>query len=245
MPTLIPAASRTMAVFEAFAREKKELSNSDMARLLSLPDSSTSDLLYTLHSLGYLMRTSRSRRFYPTGRLFEAARQISENDPLSTVAREAVEQLAEKTNETAFFGVFEHHSAKVMASQSSRQPLRYIIEVGERVALHASAMGKALLGALPREEMLARIAELKLTQVTPDTITDPQRLVAEIDAGRERGWYEAHGEGAEGVGALATAAIVGEQSVGISLAGPFERFSRHRDTYLAALHEVKVSLLSH
>lgn len=244
MPTLIPAASRTMAVFEAFAREKRELSNSDMARLLMLPDSSTSDLLYTLHSMGYLMRTSRSRRFYPTGRLFETARQISENDPMAAVAQEAVDQLVEKTNESAFFGVLDRGSAKVVASQSSRHALRYIIEVGQHVSLHASALGKALLGTLPREEMLERLQGLKLTAVTPLTITDADRLIADIDAGRARGWYEAHGEGTEGVGGLATAVMVGDQPVGISLAGPQERFDRHRDTYLAALNEVRASLLA-
>ncbi|MGN5477112.1 helix-turn-helix domain-containing protein [Cupriavidus basilensis] len=62
---MIPAASRAMAVFEVFAREKRELSNSDMARLLSLPESSTSDLLHTLHSLGYLMRTTRHAALLP------------------------------------------------------------------------------------------------------------------------------------------------------------------------------------
>src|SRR6218665_775807 len=49
--------------------EKRELSNADLARLLDLPESSCSDLLPTLHELGYLLRTGRSRSFYPTARL--------------------------------------------------------------------------------------------------------------------------------------------------------------------------------
>ena len=49
MPTLVPAAARTMTLLEVFAREKRELSNSDLARLMDLPESSCSDLLHTLH----------------------------------------------------------------------------------------------------------------------------------------------------------------------------------------------------
>ncbi|HBD37671.1 MAG TPA: IclR family transcriptional regulator, partial [Cupriavidus sp.] len=157
MPTLIPAAGRAMAVFEVFARERRELSNSDMARLLALPESSTSDLLHTLQSLGYLMRTPRSRRFYPTGRLFEVGRQIAENDPLSAVAQEAVEQVGEITNESVFFGVLDTSAVKVVAAQPSRLPLRYIIEVGSRAALHASALGKGLLSLLPPDAARAAL----------------------------------------------------------------------------------------
>ena len=107
MPTQIPAASRAMAVFEVFARERRDLSNSEMAKLLAVADSSCSDLLHTLHKLGYLIRTTRTRRFYPSGRLLETARQIAENDPLTRFAQEAVTQLADMTNESAFFGVLE------------------------------------------------------------------------------------------------------------------------------------------
>ena len=61
MPTLVPAAARTMTLLEVFARERRELSNSDLSRLMDLPESSCSDLLHTLHELGYLLRTSRTR----------------------------------------------------------------------------------------------------------------------------------------------------------------------------------------
>ncbi|WP_042878532.1 IclR family transcriptional regulator [Cupriavidus necator] len=244
MPTLIPAASRTMAVFEVFAREKRELSNSDMARLLSVAESSSSDLLHTLHSLGYLMRTSRTRRFYPTGRLFETARQIRENDPLTTLAQEAVEQLTEKTNESAFFGVLEPTAVKVAAAQPSRLPLRYILDVGERVALHASGLGKAMLGLLPPEAARARLESIERRAVTPHTVVEIEPLMAQLAQGRELGWYEARDEGTEGVTALAVAGWLGDQPVGISLAGPAERIAKNRENYLAALREVRNSLLA-
>ena len=61
MPSQIPAVSRALSVFEMFAREQRELTNSEIARLLSVAESSCSDLLHTLHTLGYLTRTPRSR----------------------------------------------------------------------------------------------------------------------------------------------------------------------------------------
>ncbi|AQV98658.1 IclR family transcriptional regulator [Cupriavidus necator] len=243
MPIKIPAVSRAMAVFEAFAREKRDLSNSDMARLLSVADSSCSDLLHTLHSLGYLMRTSRTRRFYPTGRLLETARQIAGTDPLSRLAQEAVGRLTEATNESAFFGLLEPLAVRVAAAAQSRLPLRYILDVGERVALHASALGKAMLGMLPEEEARARLDAIRRPAVTPNTVVDVEQLMAQLARGREQGWYEAHDEGTAGVTALAVPARLDDRPVAISLAGPTERIERHREPYLAALREVRDALL--
>ncbi|MBF6989215.1 MULTISPECIES: IclR family transcriptional regulator [unclassified Cupriavidus] len=244
MPVQIPAASRAMAVFEVFARERRDLSNSEMAKLLAVADSSCSDLLHTLHSLGYLMRTTRTRRFYPTVRLLETARQIAENDPLTRLAQEAVARLTDKTNESAFFGVLEPQAVRVAAVAQSRLPLRYILDVGERVALHASALGKAMLGTLPEGDARMRLEAAKRPAVTPSTVVDLDRLMAQLARGREQGWYEAHDEGTDGVTALAVAARLGDRPVAISVAGPTERIEKHRESYLAALRDVRDSLLS-
>lgn len=233
-----------MAVFEVFAREKRDLSNSDMAKLLSVADSSCSDLLHTLHSLGYLMRTSRTRRFYPTGRLLETARKIAENDPLTRLAQDAVGHLAQATNESAFFGLLEPFAVRVAAAAQSRLPLRYILDVGERVALHASALGKAILGLLTEEEARARLDVIKRPAVTPNTVVDVEQLMAQLARGREQGWYEAHDEGTAGVTALAVSARLGDRPVAISLAGPTDRIEKHREPYLAALREVRNALLA-
>ncbi|MET0986562.1 MAG: IclR family transcriptional regulator C-terminal domain-containing protein, partial [Steroidobacteraceae bacterium] len=244
MPSLIPAVSRAMAAFEAFAREKRALSNKELARLLNLADSSCLDLLHTLHSLGYLMRTPRTLRFYPSGRWYEMARQIGDSDPLRAVAQEAVDQLAEMTNETAFFGVLDQSGAKVVATQSSRLPLRFIVQIGERITLHGSALGKALLGLLSSEELAAEVQRLNLQPLTSNTVTNTRQLIEQVEHGRRQGWYEAKGEGAEHVSALAVSGWLAGQPVAISLAGPSQRIATHHDRLLRALGDARDSLLA-
>jgi DNA-binding IclR family transcriptional regulator len=152
MPTLVPAAARTMSLLEVFARERRELSNSDLARLMDLPESSCSDLLHTLHELGYLLRTARSRRFYPTARLLTIAKDISAGDPLYAVASEACELLRDRTGETGLCGRLEAGVVKVLAFAEGTHPLRYVGNVGNKIALHVSALGKAELSLGTPEE---------------------------------------------------------------------------------------------
>ena len=80
--------------------------------------------------------------------------------------------------------------------------------------------------------------------MTPATITSIDQLLAQVDQGRERDWFEVRGEGTEGVTALAVAARLGDIPVALSLAGPTERIDRNRDSYLKALREVRGSLLN-
>ncbi|MBU7572607.1 MAG: IclR family transcriptional regulator [Hydrogenophaga sp.] len=244
MSSLMPVVGRTLSVFEVFARERRELSNLEIARLLGVPESSCSDLLHTLHTMGYLRRSPGSRRFYPSGRLHEVARQVKENDSFTLLAREAVDQLAQRTNESAFFGVLDRHAAKVAAAQPSRLRLRYILDEGERVALHASALGKALLGALPPDALAAELDHLRLRAVTSDTVLRPDTLSEQLARGREAGWYETRGEGIEGVRALAVSGWLNGQPVALSLAGPIARMDRHQEIYLQALQEARSALLA-
>jgi DNA-binding IclR family transcriptional regulator len=240
MPATVPACARTMAVFEVFAREKRELSNSDLARLLDLPDSSCSDLIHTLHQIGYVVRTARTRRFYPSSRLFATAKEIIKNDPLFIAGSEAIELLSEKTGETTFCGLLDDGAAKIIAVHEGRYPLRYILKAGDRIALHVSALGKALLGILPADEAPRQLRLKPLRQITVGTITDPGQLEHQIAAQRARNWYCSDEEGSEGVMAFAVSGLIGDQPVAISLAGPTERMRRNHDCYLVALEQVRI-----
>ncbi|AWV20487.1 Transcriptional regulator, IclR family (plasmid) [Roseomonas mucosa] len=239
MPTTVPATLRTLAIFETFARERRELSNAEVARLIGLPESSTSDLLHTLHEAGYLLRTVRTRRFYPTRRLLDLARQASEKDPLAAFAAEAVAALSERTGETAIAGRPDGMRVQVVGVQPGSHPLRYMLAPGERLAMHASALGKALLALLPPDEMRRAIRARPLRPVGPSSITDPDRLEAAIEEVRARGWAWVADEAGEGVAALAIAGLVGDEPLAVSLAGPASRLRNSRGSYLAALAEVR------
>lgn len=239
MPTIVPAASRTMALLEVFARERRELSNSDLARLMDLPESSCSDLLHTLHELGYLMRTARTRRFYPTGRLLTMARDIASGDPLYAVASEACELLRDKTGETGMCGRVEGGVVKVLAFAEGTHPLRYVGNVGNKIALHVSALGKAALSLGTPEEAARQLRLKPLKQIASGSITDLAALEAQVEQARKQGWMWVENEGFDGLAAIAVAGYLGDEPLALSVAGPTDRMRQHRDACLQALIEVQ------
>lgn len=239
MPQLVPTAQRALQVFEAFARERRPLTNSELARFLDLADSSCSDLLYTLREAGYLLRTPKSRFFYPTPRLHDVSQRIAATDPLQTFATEALEILSKRTGETSMCGYLEGTAIKIFACQQSSRALRYVLEPGTVVGVHSTALGKAILGAMPQAERDALIDALPMDGVTESTIQDRQVLRDEITAGIARQCFMAKEEGGEGVMALGIAGLAGDRLTALSVVGPTHRLQRAAEEYLQILVEAR------
>lgn len=228
-----------MALFEVFAREKRELTKSEVARMLDMPESSCSDLLNTLYELGYVSRTANTKRYYPTTRLLSTATLIAENDALSLFGAEATSLLGQRVNETCTFGVIDNDKVKILSVYEGTHRLRYVVNVGDRVSLHGTAVGKALLAALPEPERFRLLRLQPLRRLTDNTKVDVARLEDEIAENQARGWFSSHGEGAPGVWSLAVAGNVGNVPVAISMIGPESRLKESEEKFAEAVLQIK------
>jgi DNA-binding IclR family transcriptional regulator len=132
----------------------------------------------------------------------------------------------------------------VLAFAEGTHPLRYVSNVGNKIALHVSALGKAEL-ALGSPEEAARQLRLKtMKQIATGTITNLAVLEAQIAQAKEQGWCWVENEGFDGLAAIAVAGYVGDQPLAISVAGPTHRMQANKDAFLQVLREVQ-SLVFH
>jgi DNA-binding IclR family transcriptional regulator len=221
--TTVPAAARAMALFEVFAAQKHELTKSEVARLLELPESSTSDLLSTLHSIGYLSRTATTRRYYPTGRMMAIADQIAAINPLQAFGAEACAVLSQKTGETSALTTRVGNAIEIHAVAPGLHRLRYVVSVGDSFSIHGTAQGKALLSEMDDEERSRLLRIERLPKLTPNTIVDPRELEEHILESRERGWFHSRDEGTVGVSSFAVVRTFGLEAVSLGVIGPTER----------------------
>ena len=242
MPTFVPAAARALNLLEIFATEQREMSNSELARLMDLAESSCSDLLYTLLQLGYLSRTASTKRFYPTNRLLAQATAIGANNPLLAIGAEATELLSQKTGETATCGVLEGEVVLIVAMHEGTHRLRYRRTPGDRVPINTSATGKALLGQLEPAERSRLVRLHPLKALTELTKTNPAELEKEVQAQAKRGWFTTRNEAADGASGIAIAGKIGLDVVALSIVGPTERFEANSERYVSIVREVAATV---
>jgi IclR family acetate operon transcriptional repressor len=134
-------------------------------------------------------------------RVLEFAARVLGRSSIVNLADSICEELVELTNETAYVALLSHdrgHGVHVHRVDST-EPLRFLLPRGAQFPLYAGAAGKAILAFLPPSS----IPE-ELTEITPNTVTDPQALERELETIRRQGYsvtYEERVRGASGVGA--------------------------------------------
>ena len=233
----VKTAHRTLDVVELFASERRPLNLSDMAARLSMPPSSTHALINTLLERGYLYETGKRQGYYPTRKLKTLSDAIAAAAPLLGQVGARLDALCAVTGETVLLAKRQGDAVAYLEVRESAQSVRFSPLIGELKSLHSTASGKALLGALPRAEFEALLKRLKLERRTENTITDAQKLAADIAKGRRRGWYHIVGENIADLMSISAPVDIDGETYVITVGGPTPRFkplmARHAEHLLA------------
>jgi IclR family transcriptional regulator, pca regulon regulatory protein len=62
------------------------------------------------------------------------------------------------------------------------------VDIGYRLPSFCTAVGRALLGRLDDAELKQKLTAMRREALTPQTVTDPKRLIAAIAADRKQGY---------------------------------------------------------
>jgi DNA-binding IclR family transcriptional regulator len=218
----VKTAKRTLDILETFGESQEPLSLSDIARQIGSPVSSCHGVLRTLKARGYVYQLD-GRRYYPTRKLLDLGGRIAAHDPILERLLPQLEALHTRTEETVMIGKRQEEEVLYLLAIESPQAIRYTIRSGDTRPLHASAIGKALLGQLPEERLLRDLRKLKLQRYTETTLTSVERLAADIRSSRKRGYFVTRGEYSAGGMGVASAFTVSSEAYAIAVAGPLPR----------------------
>jgi len=238
----VKTATRTLNLFEAFARRGEPLSLSDLAKAIDTPVSSTHALVKTLRALGFVYVLDERKLIYPTKRLLTIAQKIARNDPVVALAAPILARLQAETDETLILGKRQDDHILYLEIVESGNTIRYTARPGETKPLHSSSIGKAMLSLLPDREIVAAIARAGQHRVTTRTITDVEPLLADIRTGRERGVFITRGENVVDVMALATPLSIGGEPFGIAIAGPMQRLAPEEERCVGLLAAARAEI---
>ncbi|GAA1209548.1 hypothetical protein GCM10009675_32260 [Prauserella alba] len=152
--------------------------------------------------------------------LFGAHAYLASN-PVAVAAPLVLQQLAAATGLTASVFVRAGNSRAVVARVEGKDPLRYVLPIGQRLPLHLGA-GKVLAAHMDDaevEQLLDRIGDITHADGRSMTRTE---FLAELATVRAQGWAESTDERVVGATSIA-APVVGSDGVcttAVQIAGP-------------------------
>ncbi|ALC31394.1 IclR family transcriptional regulator [Streptomyces bacillaris] len=186
--------SRTLAVIDAIARSPHDRGVSVIARETGLPKTVTHRILRELVTENFLAfdEATKAYRMGPGARNIGLAAMRELDVP--SIAHRHLVALAEQTGQTTTLSLRQGWSRVYVDQVLSRHEIRMSVALGTSHPLHAGSSSKAILAALPDNEVEDYIAHHSLDGVTDATITSADALRDEISTIRTTGYAVSVGE---------------------------------------------------
>jgi IclR family transcriptional regulator, pca regulon regulatory protein len=182
----LEALARGLRVLEAFNQDRKQLTLSDIARLVDLPRASVRRTLHTLVQLGYAEMDDRLFRLTP--RVLTLARAYLLSNAISDVLQPALERLSEEVDESCSAAVLDGEDIMMIAHASPKRMIPVSAQIGFRLPAVATALGRVLLAALDDRRLDKFLSHVQPKKVTKSTIVDRSELRKAILKARADGY---------------------------------------------------------
>lgn len=183
----VKSARRVLDILQFFASTRAPATLSQISTALAIPKSSCLALLETLEGDGYAHQTAG--RYYLTRRWLHEAQAVAAHDQLTARIRPTLEALRDALGETLILAQRAGEHAIYLDVAEPERIVRFTARVGQLVPLHASASGRALLGAMEPAERDALAARLPLGRYTDQTLQTREQLIERITSEVRRGWH--------------------------------------------------------
>ena len=199
----VTALSRGLELLACFRHGERMLGNQDLARRCGLPKSTVSRLTHTLTRLGYLVYVEESAKYsLGTATLSLGSAMLARLD-IRKLAHAHMQELADFSQAMVSLGARDRLSMTYIDVVRGPAAVTLSLDLGSRIQIATSAMGRAYLTAVPeaeRTDILERVRELAAEGRWPDLHAGVARALEDI---RKIGVCCSFGEWQKDVNAIA------------------------------------------
>jgi IclR family KDG regulon transcriptional repressor len=223
----LSSVATAIQLLKSFSEEQVDIGISALSRRLGVAKSTVHRLAATLVSEGLLEQDRETEKYRLGIALFRLGALVRRRMDVSNQARPYLYELREKTNETVHLAILDGADIMYVFNLESTQAIRMRSDIGVRKPAYCTAEGQAILAFQP-QEVVDRVIEQGLLPRTPQTITDPAKLMKALALVRQRGCAIEDEESEIGMRCISAPIRndSGEVMASVGIAGPVTRLSK-------------------
>ncbi|MCR5289170.1 MAG: IclR family transcriptional regulator [Treponema sp.] len=188
----VKSLQKALDILDCFTPKTPELGVSEIARMLNLNKSNVHNILSTFEMGGYLRKNPRSEKYMLGNKMIEFSYTIMSSYKYTNMVLPIIEELSSDLNTVVYFGIPHGKSVLYLFSAypigyAKNLPYRSIL--GEKAPFYCTAIGKALLQAMPEDEILSHLPpESEREAFTPNTLIKDKDIIDNIATAKQRGY---------------------------------------------------------
>lgn len=190
----VQSVGRALAIVELLAQENREMPLTEIAKRMGWPKSTTHGLLITLREFHYVDQSPTTGHYRLGVRLFELGNLVARGWDIRTMALPAMRQLNGMLGEMVQLATEDNGEVLYIEKVDSNQLIRIVSEIGARLPMHCSGLGKVLLAYKTPSEVRWILSTHGLKAMTSRTITERAQLEKELERIRRQGYAMDDGE---------------------------------------------------
>jgi IclR family pca regulon transcriptional regulator len=189
--TYSQSLERGLAILSSFRSASPLLGVSDLAREVGLSRSTTHRYIATLAALGYLQQDPATRKYRLGPRVLDLGFSAINSMGLRELAAPHLQTLSDDTGRTVNMAVLDRadivYIERCRTSQRGQRDIDLNLHIGSRLPAYCTSMGKVLLAGLEPERQREVLEGVQFTQRGPNTLTELDDLLAELERVRAAG----------------------------------------------------------
>lgn len=222
----IKSVEKAIDILSCFRVESPCLTVTEITAMTGFTQSTVSRILATLEKKRCTERDPLSGKYRLGMRFHQWKGVLSREKGIVDLARPFMEKLRDECGEEVSLYVPGEGNRICVEAVRSRYGVAKITEVGKVLPLHCGASGKVLLAHLPEKERREFYRRGPLEKFTPNTITEPAELEADLEKIRADGYAVSVGEREDGTYSVVAPVLggTGEIAASLCVSGPIFRF---------------------
>lgn len=229
----VTALARGLQLLQAFKSGDETLSNAELRRRTGLPKPTISRLTYTLSVLGYLGSCPDTGHYRLLPHVLSLGYPVLTSLGIRQVARPMMQTLADHSGGQVAIGVRDGLDVIFVERSRDRTVVTLPLDIGSRIPIATSSMGRACLAGLEERERERLIDEIRMSG--PDDWWPPifRGIERELKRYAERGYCFSAGDWDPDVNAVGVPLTLRNGTVlAFNCGGPAARIGRDRLDYL-------------
>ena len=217
---------RAFKILDVLGASSTSLGLTEIALRADVPKATTYRLLNQLVELRVV---ERHGEWYRLGRhMFTLGAAVVAQRRLREAALPLMSDLCDSLRQVVHLGVLDNGAVLHIEKVVPRGHRVSRASLGTRRAVHATALGKAILAFLPPEDVPRIVGRME--KYTPYTTTDLEALGRQLSRAREAGFAIEHEEWVTGVNCVGAPILNASRQpiAGLSVSGPISSFTAER-----------------